>query len=60
MNLNCYGFGPPDARQWIVVDCGIIFGRESRTPGVDVIMPDVRFLEENRGDLLGHRHHARA
>ncbi len=53
MNLNCYGYGPPDARQWIVVDCGVMFGRETATPGVDVIMPDARFLEENRSDLLG-------
>jgi ribonuclease J len=53
MNLNCYGFGPPDARQWIVVDCGVTFGRETSTPGVDVIMPDARFLEEHRSDLLG-------
>jgi len=53
MNLNCYGYGPPDAREWIVVDCGVMFGRETATPGVDVIMPDARFLEENRGDLLG-------
>jgi ribonuclease J len=53
MNLNCYGFGPPDARQWIILDCGITFGRETSTPGVDLIMPDVRFLEERRGELLG-------
>ena len=30
MNFNAYGFGPPHARQWIVVDCGVLFGRESR------------------------------
>jgi ribonuclease J len=53
MNLNCYGYGPPDARQWIVVDCGVLFGRETGTPGVDLMMPDVRFLEESRHDLLG-------
>jgi ribonuclease J len=53
MNLNCYGYGPPDARKWIVVDCGVMFGRETFTPGVDVMMPDVRFLEEVRDDLLG-------
>ncbi len=53
MNLNCYGYGPPDARQWLVVDCGIFFGRETDTPGVDIIMPDIRFLIENRDDLLG-------
>jgi len=53
MNLNCYGYGPPDERQWIAVDCGVLFGRETSTPGVDLIMPDIRFLEEIRNDLLG-------
>jgi ribonuclease J len=53
MNLNCYGYGPTDERAWIVVDCGVLFGRETTTPGVDVIMPDIRFLEEVRSDLLG-------
>jgi ribonuclease J len=53
MNLNCYGYGPPDARSWIVVDCGVLFGRETTTPGVDLMMPDVRFLEEQRTNLLG-------
>ena len=53
MNLNCYGYGPPDARKWIIVDCGVLFGREATTPGVDVMMPDIRFLEENREDVLG-------
>ena len=53
MNLNCYGYGPADARRWIVVDCGVLFGRETSTPGVDLMMPDIRFLEEVRADLLG-------
>lgn len=53
MNLNCYGYGPPNDRVWIVVDCGVLFGRETTTPGVDVIMPDIRFLEEVRSALLG-------
>ena len=53
MNLNCYGYGPENARQWIVVDCGVLFGRETSTPGVDLMMPDIRFLEEVREDLLG-------
>src|ERR1700704_1582789 len=53
MNLNCYGYGPPDERRWIVVDCGVIFGRETATPGVDLMMPDIRFLEDVRDDLLG-------
>jgi len=53
MNLNCYGYGPPDERAWIVIDCGVLFGRETTTPGVDLMMPDVRFLEEQRASLLG-------
>jgi ribonuclease J len=53
MNLNCYGYGPPDERAWIVVDCGVLFGRETSTPGVDLMMPDIRFLENVRQDLLG-------
>ena len=53
MNLNCYGYGPAEARSWIVIDCGVLFGRETTTPGVDLMMPDVRFLEEQRSSLLG-------
>ena len=53
MNFNAYGYGPPDDRQWIVVDCGVLFGRETTSPGVDVIMPDIRFLAEQRENVLG-------
>lgn len=52
MNLNLYGFGPEEDRKWIIVDCGVTFGDLS-TPGVDVIMPDPRFIEERRHQLLG-------
>ena len=52
MNLNLYGFGPEHDRKWIIVDCGVTFGDLS-TPGVDVIMPDPRFIEERRHQLLG-------
>jgi ribonuclease J len=52
MNFNAYGFGPPDARKWLVVDCGVLFGRETTSPGVDVIMPDIRYLAERREDVL--------
>ena len=31
----------------------MLFGRETTTPGVDLMMPDVRFLEEQRASLLG-------
>jgi ribonuclease J len=52
MNFNAYGFGPEHDRKWIVVDCGVMFGRETSTPGVDVIMPDISYLAERRDDVL--------
>ena len=52
MNLNLYGYGPEDGRQWIIVDLGVTFGDE-RTPGVDLIMPDPAFIEDRREELLG-------
>jgi ribonuclease J len=53
MNLNAYGFGPPDARKWIIVDIGVTFGREDTTPGVDLILPDPQYLEEERDNIIG-------
>jgi ribonuclease J len=53
MNFNAYGFGPPSRRKWIILDCGVLFGREASTPGVDVIMPDIRYLAERADDVLG-------
>ncbi len=52
MNFNAYGYGPADERKWLIVDCGVLFGRETTTPGVDLIMPDIRFLAERREDVL--------
>ena len=52
MNFNLYGYGPPDARKWIVVDLGVTFGDQT-TPGVEVIMPDPTFIEEYADDILG-------
>jgi len=52
MNFNAYGYGPPDDRRWIVVDCGVLFGRETTSPGVDLIMPDIRFLAEQRDNVI--------
>jgi len=53
MNFNAYGYGPENARQWIIVDCGVLFGREGNTPGVDLILPDIRYLMERRETVLG-------
>ena len=48
MNMSLYGFGG----SWLMVDCGITFG-DDRTPGVEIMVPDIRFLEEIGDDLLG-------
>ncbi len=52
MNLGLYGFGPEGARKWIMVDLGITFA-DDRLPGIDTILPDTRFIEEERDNLLG-------
>ena len=52
MNFNLYGYGPPHARKWIVVDLGVTFGDQT-TPGVEIILPDPTFIEEHRQDILG-------
>jgi ribonuclease J len=51
MNLNAYGYGPPEERKWIIVDVGVTFGGPNE-PGVDLIMPDPTFLETVREDIL--------
>jgi len=62
MNMNLYGFGPPTARKWIMIDCGVMFGDLS-TPGVELICPDPTFILEERDNLLalilthGHEDH---
>ena len=51
--------GPEGAREWLIVDMGVTFGGDYE-PGIDVILPDIRFLEEERhniaGLLLTHAH----
>jgi ribonuclease J len=53
MNAALYGFGPELNRQWILVDCGMGFGGEEHLPGIDVVYPDLSFIEEERHNLLG-------
>jgi ribonuclease J len=53
MNFNAYGYGPAHDRRWVIVDCGVLFGRETSQPGVDVLMPDIRALTGNREKILG-------
>ncbi len=52
MNFNLYGFGPPHARKWIVVDLGVTFGDQT-TPGVEIILPDPTYIEEYAKDIIG-------
>ena len=52
MNVYAYGLGPPDARTWLMVDLGITFPRENE-PGVDIVLPDVRYISEDVGRLAG-------
>jgi len=52
MNLNLFGFGPEHDRKWIIVDMGVTFGGAD-TPGIDIIMPDINFIEQNRHNVLG-------
>ncbi|MCI4682887.1 ribonuclease J [Candidatus Rhodoblastus alkanivorans] len=52
MNAALYGFGPEKKRKWILVDCGVAFAG-ANMPGVDLILPDLSFIEKRRADLLG-------
>ena len=52
MNLNLFGFGPETDRKWIIVDMGVTFGGPD-TPGIEIIMPDIEFIEQIRHNILG-------
>ena len=53
MNLSLYGLGDERRRTWIAIDLGVSFAAEEYLPGVDLILPDIRFLIEERRNLLG-------
>ena len=48
MNVNLYGC----QGKWLMVDCGMTFG-EADYPGIDLILPDLDFIERRRKDLVG-------
>jgi ribonuclease J len=52
MNLAIYGLGDDRRREWIAVDFGVAFADDA-LPGIDLIMPDIRYLVEERRNLLG-------
>lgn len=59
MNFALYGLGPAGAREWIVVDVGVTFP-DATLPGVDLVLPDTRFIESEvanlRGIVITHAH----
>ncbi|MBI5111140.1 MAG: ribonuclease J [Rhodovulum sp.] len=52
MNLSLYGYGRERKRAWVAVDFGVAFGGDD-LPGVDLVMPDIRFLLAERKNLVG-------
>src|ERR1051326_1946731 len=52
MNLAIYGFGDDQQREWVAVDFGVAFADDA-LPGIDLIMPDIRYLVEERRSVLG-------
>ena len=52
MNCYAYGAGGGKDRRWLLVDLGVKFGSD-REPGIDVILPDLGFITENRDRLEG-------
>ena len=53
MNLSIYGLGAERHRQWLAVDLGVSFASEEHLPGVDLILPDIRYLVAERKNLAG-------
>jgi len=53
MNLSIYGLGDERRRTWLAVDLGVSFAAEEHLPGVDLILPDVRYLVEERNNIAG-------
>ena len=47
MNAYVYGYGPEGKERLILVDLGIAFPDMDTTPGIDVILPDIAWLESN-------------
>ncbi|MGV6811397.1 MAG: ribonuclease J [Brevirhabdus sp.] len=51
MNAYVYGYGPAEAERLILVDMGVTFPDMDGSPGVDLIMADFDWLEQNRDRL---------
>ena len=51
MNMYVYGYGPKGRERLLLVDAGVTFPDMDSTPGVDLIMPDFRWIAERRERL---------
>ncbi|WP_297774730.1 ribonuclease J [uncultured Roseovarius sp.] len=51
MNAYVYGYGKPGKEKLILVDLGVTFPDMDGTPGVDLILPDITWLEARKTDL---------
>jgi len=48
MNLNLYAY----KGKWVMVDCGMMFA-DNYSPGVELILPDTGFIEDEKHNLVG-------
>ncbi len=53
MNLSVYGLGDGRTRSWLAVDLGVSFASEEQLPGIDLILPDISYLVQERKNLAG-------
>jgi ribonuclease J len=53
MNLSIYGLGDARRRTWLIVDVGVSFAQEENLPGIDLVLPDIRFLIAERRNIAG-------
>lgn len=53
MNCYVYGYGPKGKERYILVDLGVTFPDMDSTPGVNLIFPDITWIEERADRLDG-------
>ena len=53
MNLSIYGLGDGRTRSWLAVDLGVSFASEEQLPGIDLILPDISYLVQERKNIAG-------
>ena len=60
MNAYVYGYGRPGKERLLLVDLGVAFPDMDSSPGVDLIVPDIAWLEANvdrlDGIVITHAH----